>query len=362
MTLNDLDTPALIVDLDVLERNIRTSAQLAARTGKRLRPHIKTHKCIEIARMQIDAGAVGITSAKISEAEVFVDAGIENIFIANQIAGRLKIDRLAALSRRCRLRVGLDSLEGLQQLAEGCTSHSIRIEVLIEVDTFSGRAGVRSPQQAVELAEAAAKTGSLRFAGIFTHEGGVYAETEAERRTAVERAAERMAEVAEAIEQRGLRVEEISTGSTPGAPLMAEIPWVTEIRPGNGIFFDAMQLGCGASADQLALTVLATVVSRPDAHTAIIDAGSKTLSGDRAAQGSRHGLVTDDPDILFDWANEEHGHLDLRGAALRPKVGDRLRIVPWHACTCCNMLDTLNIVRGETVLHRWSVPARGCVT
>ena len=157
----------------------------------------------------------------------------------------------------------------------------------------------------------------------------------------------------------GLGLTEISVGSTPGAALMAKEEGITELRPGNYVFYDSMQIGLGASIDDCALTVLATVISRPDESTAILDSGSKTLSGDKASEGSKHGIVVDDPAMVFDWCSEEHGHLDLRESNHKPCVGDKLRIIPYHACATTNMHERMYAIRGECVEASWLVAARG---
>jgi len=361
MNLYDLETPALIVDLDRLERNIARMAAVAQEGGKHLRPHTKTHKTPEVARMQVDAGARGLTVAKLGEAEVMADAGFDDILIANELVGAPKIERLLTLLRRARVTVGVDSLEVAVPLGEAAVRAGRRVPVYIEVDTGLRRAGVRTVEQAVALGERLADLPGLELTGLFTHEGHASrSDSEAERAAICAEAAAMMRQAAEGLRARGVPVAEVSVGSTPGAKHMAREPGLTEIRPGVYVYYDHMQVRRGVvPAEDCALTILTTVISRPDDATAILDAGTKSFSGDMAPDGSRFGLVQQDPAVLFDWANEEHGHLDLRDAALRPRVGDKLRVVPWHACACVNMHDALYAVRGEKVEAVWTIAGRG---
>jgi D-serine deaminase-like pyridoxal phosphate-dependent protein len=359
MNLYDLDTPALIVDLDRLERNIAQMAALARENNKRLRPHTKTHKTPEIARMQVQAGARGLTVAKLGEAEVMAGAGLDDLFIANQIVGAPKIARLMALLQRARVTVGVDSLACAVPLSEAGERAGLRVPVRMEVDTGLHRAGGRTVEEAVTLGIMLAGMPGLELDGIFTHEGHAYRGDAEERAAACAAAAAMMRHIAAGLRASGVPIAEVSVGSTPGASFMAREEGVTEIRPGVYVFNDAVQTGMGVEQDDCALTVLATVISRPEERIAILDAGTKALSGDRAPEGSRHGIVLEDPAVVFDWASEEHGHLDLTHARLRPRVGDKLRVIPWHACACVNMHDTLYAVRGETVEAEWPIAARG---
>jgi D-serine deaminase-like pyridoxal phosphate-dependent protein len=360
VNLYDLDTPALLVDLDRLERNIARMAEIARAGGKALRPHTKTHKTPEIARMQLDAGAVGLTMAKLGEAEVLADHGFTDLFVANQVVGPPKCERLIALLKRANVTVGVDSYEGALELAKAAWQAGVTISVRIEVDTGHHRAGVRSVEEAIRLCERMSDLPVPRVTGIFTHEGHLYKLGGEEQAAAAVEAAALMRHIADELRGAGASIDDVSMGSTPGAPLIAGEEGVTELRPGVYVVQDRMQVGIGsAGEEQCALSVLATVTSRPDDTTALLDAGTKTLSGDRAPSGSAHGLVVDDPSIVFDWASEEHGHLDLTNASERPRVGQKLRVVPWHACACVNMHEKMYAVRGEKVEAVWTVAGRG---
>jgi D-serine deaminase-like pyridoxal phosphate-dependent protein len=361
MNLYDLDTPALIVDLDRLERNVARMAQIAREGGKQLRPHIKTHKTPEIARMQMEAGAVGLTVAKLGEAEAMAHAGFDDLFIANQIIGEAKIRRLLALLKRCRVMTGVDSVEGADALSQAAEREGTPVSVRLEVDTGVHRAGVRTIEETIALGQRIAEMPGLILEGIFTHEGHTYRGTMADRTLNTLQAAQKMRLAAEGLRSVGLPVASVSVGSTPGAEAMSREEGITELRPGTYVFYDQVQMSCGAAQEDCALTVLTTVISRPEEEAAIIDAGSKTFSGDHGAERSRYGYVTDDPAILIDWVNEEHGHLDLKEARLRPRIGQKLRVIPYHVCPCVNLHETLYAVRGEQIEEMWTIAARGRV-
>ena len=357
----DLDTPTLLVDLERLEANIRDMASAAQAGGKALRPHTKTHKTPEIARMQLAAGASGITVAKLGEAEVYVEAGLEDIFIANDVVGEAKYARLLPLLRRARIVAGTDSLEVARLLAAAMKKAGERLEMRIEIDSGHGRAGVTTTEDACELARYIADAPGLELQGIFTHEGHVYTAPDAEERGKRARsAAARMREIAEALAAQGTPVSDVSMGSTPGAEFLPREAGVTEMRPGVYVFNDRMQVGYGAKSERCAVTVLATVVSvRPDGRM-VIDAGSKSLASDRPFADGTFGEALGYPEVTFVGASEEHGQLTCEGMN-RLRVGDKLRIVPNHACTCVNMYDTMTAFRNEQVEAVWNIAARGKV-
>ncbi len=359
MNLFDLDTPALVVDLDLLERNIARMAEIARDGGKSLRPHTKTHKTPEIAQLQVDSGASGLTVAKLGEAEVYAERGFTDIFIANEIVGAPKIERLVALAERCRVIVGVDSKEVARPISEAARARGLRVPVRIEIDTGLGRAGVRNQADAVELGKRISESAGLELEGIFTHEGYAYKVDETARPGLCAGWAKDMQGLREDLESVGLPIQSVSVGSTPTAPIMARQKGITELRPGVYVFGDVMQTGMGMKLADCALSVLATVVSRPDSATAIVDAGTKALSGDRAAEGSKHGTVIGHEDVSFDWSSEEHGHLDISQSRWQAAVGEKLRTIPYHACATVNMHDEIYAVRGETVEAVWKVAARG---
>jgi D-serine deaminase-like pyridoxal phosphate-dependent protein len=359
--IEDLPTPAVLVDLDVLERNIARMAAQARIAGVRLRPHVKTHKCPEIARLQQAAGAVGVCVAKVGEAEVFARAGFEDLFIAYPVVGEDKARRLLALADRVRLAVGADSVEGAETLAGPFAEAGRSLDVLLKVDVGYGRVGV-PPRRALGLARRIAEVPGLELRGVFTHAGHAYG---AERPRDVRRIGrlegERLTRTADALREAGLPAEEVSVGSTPTAAHAMTVPGVTECRPGNYVFHDATQVALGTcEPEDCALTVLATVVSVPAADRAVVDAGSKTLSSDalRPRSGGFGRIVGRKGRLQK--LSEEHGVVAVgRGESFR--VGERVRILPNHACVVANLHDRLIGTSGERVEAILPVAARGQV-
>jgi D-serine deaminase-like pyridoxal phosphate-dependent protein len=360
-TLEKLSTPAVVVDLDVLERNIERMAARAREAGVHLRPHAKTHKCPEIARLQRAAGAWGLSVAKVGEAEVFADAGFDDLFVAFPIVGEDKGRRLLALADRVRLAVGADSVEGARTLAGPFHEAGAALDVLLKVDVGYGRVGVL-PERAVDVARRIADLRGLRLRGVFTHAGhGYLAET---RATVDEIAAEeggRLAAAAGELRAAGLPVEEVSVGSTPTAARAMRTSGVTECRPGNYVFHDGSQVALGTCGiEDCALTILATVVSVPAPDRAVVDAGSKTLSSDplRPRPGGYGQLLGRASRI--EKLSEEHGVIAVApGESFR--VGERVRILPNHACVVANLHDCLVGLSGDRVEAVLEVTARGRV-
>ena len=359
--IEDLSTPAVLIDLDVLEANIARQAQRARRAGVKLRPHGKTHKIPEVGRMQLASGASGLTLAKTGEAEVFAGAGFDDLFLAYPIVGADKARRLLALSDRVRLRVGADSREGAATLSRVFHDAGRRLEVLLKIDVGAHRVGVL-PDRAAETARLLGDLPGIALVGVFTHAGQAYHEDAVEGVARVgRREGEVLAETAGALRKEGFSIAEVSVGSTPTAPHVLGVPGVTECRPGNYVYHDASQVSLGTCARaDCAMTVLATVVSAPAPGRAVLDAGSKTLSSDplRPRAGG-HGLVLGGSSYLSG-LSEEHGVVAVApGDAFR--VGQRVRVLPNHACVVSNLHDRVTAVRGGRVEAVWTVAARGRV-
>jgi D-serine deaminase-like pyridoxal phosphate-dependent protein len=360
-SVDDLATPAVLVDLDVLEKNIGSMAARAREAGVRLRPHAKTHKCPEIGRLQRAAGAWGLSLAKVGEAEVFVAAGCDDVFVAYPVVGEDKGRRLLALSDRARLAVGVDSVEGARTLAEPFHAAGRTLDVLLKVDVGYGRVGV-PPERAADVARRVDGLPGLRLRGLFTHAGHAYL---AETREAVDDVArleaERLVATAEELRAAGLAIEEVSVGSTPTAARAMRAAGVTECRPGNYVFHDASQVGLGTCGlEDCALTVVATVVSVPASDRAVVDAGSKTLSSDplRPRPGGYGQLLGRASRI--ERLSEEHGVVAVaEGESFH--VGERVRLLPNHACVVANLHDRLVGVSGGRVEAVLAVAARGRV-
>lgn len=358
--LETVDTPALVVDLDRLEANIARWAAVAREAGVRLRPHGKTHKCVEIARRQMAAGAAGLTLAKIGEAEVMAQAGIRDIFLAYEVIGGPKLARLLSLAKGARVRVGVDSIEGADPLAAAAATAGMTLEVLLEVDTGLGRCGVAPGEPLLALARQVARLRGLRIVGVFTYRG-----YRPDLETAGREEGEIMVREAERLRAAGIPIEEVSVGSTPTGRPAARVAGVTEIRPGTYVFNDAMQVRWGsATPDECALVVRARVISRPTRDVAVLDAGSKVLTAERgpfSSRGDSHGVIRGYPDCQIDRLWEEHGRVQLTNDARRLRVGDLVDIIPTHVCPTVNLARRLVCARAGRVEETWAVEARAQV-
>lgn len=345
-TVADLDTPALLVDIDRLERNLERWQRYCDQHELRCRPHVKTHKCVEIARRQVELGAVGVVCQKLGEAEVMIEAGIGDVLIPFNLVGDGKLSRLRALCSKASVSVAVDNEFVLAGLSRTVASSNSELGVVVECDTGHGRAGVQSPEAAATLAAAAARLPGLRFEGFLTHPAP--AGCAAFLATAVERA-----------ERKGLHARTVSAGGTPKMWRAHELcPPVTEYRAGNYVFLDRLSVAAGAgAAEDVALTVLTTVSSRPTTGRAIIDAGSKSLSSDRGPDDG-FGAVLEHPGCRVFALDEEHGYIE--GTELDAlEVGRRIRVIPNHACPVTNLFDRMALVSGDRVLGTWAVAARG---
>ena len=330
----DLDTPALYVDLDVLERNIARMQEQCRDWGVALRPHVKTHKIAEIAQMQLDAGAIGITVAKVGEAEVLPG---DDVLVAYPVL-KPKLPRLRELAKTRALKVAVDSVEVARDLKG--------IETLVEIDVGVGRCGAQSPEQAVEIAQACSNFQGIFYWPSWLDEAGFHA------------ACGKIEAVLEALAATGLDSKIVSGGSTPGAAKTPLIPQTTEIRPGTYVFYDASSLHANLCTEaDCALRVLTTVVSTAVPGQCVIDAGSKTFSSDQT-----FGVGTFGHFIGRGWTmrkmNEEHGYVEIDG---KPRVGEKIWVVPSHVCATVNLHDEIAYGRGGRVEGRWRVAARGKV-
>lgn len=371
--LEQLETPAVVVDLDRLAHNLDRMAAYAAVHGLRLRPHVKTHKAPRIAAEQLRLGAGGLTCATVREAEVMAEL-TDDLLVAFPLVGAAKLRRLTNLPSRVRLTVMLDSAIAAGQLAMIADEVSREIDVLVELDVGMRRVGVPTPEAAVQLARFVADREPLRFAGIGFYPGHVRAALPEQGPALADVARQVQATVA-ALTDAGLPPRVISGGSTPAAWRMHEIPGLTEVRPGTYVYNDRVTAALGACEwDECALTVLATVVSTAVPGQAVIDAGSKTLGrepidAERAgaalgaiesnAAAGGWGVLLDHPEVVVARMSEEHGILDLSRSDWRPEVGQQVRVVPNHVCYVVALADVLYGLRGDVVETRWPVAARG---
>lgn len=364
MPVAELDTPCLLVDLDRMASNIdRWQARITA-GGVQLRPHVKTHKSPTIGRMQLNAGAAGITVAKLAEAEIFAAHGCEDIFIAYPLIGAEKWRRATALAQRCTLTVGVDSVVGAEGLSAAAQVADVTVRVCVEIDTGLHRSGVQ-PADAPALCRVVHDLPGLELDGIFTYRGAFFAD--AVGRSATELAHEEgsiMVALAEHIRASGLPIRTVSVGSTPTGLAAARVPGVTEVRPGTYIFGDYMQAAGGfIDDDEIALTILCTVISRPAVDVATIDGGSKTFGGDVVpARLGLHGYARAvGREAYLESMTEEHGVVRLE-PGFNPQIGERIAFHPIHVCTTVNLSDTLVGVHDGRVAEIWPVLARGART
>ncbi|WP_315781023.1 D-TA family PLP-dependent enzyme [Bradyrhizobium sp. SZCCHNPS1003] len=342
-------TPCAVIDMDRVERNIaRIQAQCEA-AGVANRPHIKTHKSPVLAKLQIEAGAQGVTCQKIGEAEIMADAGIDNILISYNLIGEEKMARLAALQAKANMTVAADNATVISGLPQAAKQSGRTLSVVVECDTGRKRAGVETPTEAIQLARQIAASDGLRFAGFMLYP------TE----TGWDEAQHFYDEALAGVRAEGLEAAIVSTGGSPNLKNLGKLKGATEHRPGTYIYNDRMQVAAGvASWDDCALHIYSTVVSRAAPERGILDAGSKTLTTDTGGLDG-HGLILEHPEAKIARFAEEHGFLDLSRSNTRPNVGDVVRIIPNHVCVVVNMMDEVVMVRGEEILGTLPVAARG---
>ena len=360
MTLAEVDTPALLLDLDAFERNLDRLDQSLAGTRIRVRPHAKSHKCPEIALRQMARGAIGVCCQKVSEAEAMVEGGVMNVLVSNEVVGAPKLARLAGLTRRARVSVCVDNEQNIADLDAAARAAGAQIDVLIEVNVGANRCGVEPGQPAVDLARRIAAAKHLRFAGLHAYQGAAqHARTPAERKAAIAKAVQHVRDTIEALRAHGLKPE-IITGAGTGTYLLEAASGVyNEIQPGSYIFMDAdynRNLGDDGRPVrdfEQSLYVWTTVMSHASAERAVVDAGLKALSVD-----SGMPLVADLPGVEFLKASDEHGVLKLpQGSHLT--VGDKIRLVPGHCDPTVNLYDWIVGMRGDKVECVWPITARG---
>ena len=354
MTIDDLDTPALLIDLDIVERNIRRMQEYCDAHSLDLRPHIKTHKIPALAHRQIAAGARSVTCQKIGEAEVMAASGLSDILITYNILGAAKLERLARLAHQAAVMVTADAsavVDGLDRMAARA---GVEITVLVECDTGGARAGVQTPAQALALAQHIDRAPHVRFGSLMTY-------------PILPSSGPWLREVRALLDAAGLSPAIISGGGTPAAFRTHEYAEISELRVGNYIYNDRTTVAQGgADLGDCAQHVLATVVSCPTATRCILDTGSKALTSDpvrggdataRATQG--HGYIVEYPDATIYALSEEHGHTDVSACPHPPALGERVRVIANHACTVSNLFDEAYAHRDGVVEAVWPIAARG---
>jgi D-serine deaminase-like pyridoxal phosphate-dependent protein len=344
MKREQIDTPALLIDLDRMERNIRRLQTFLEQNGIHNRPHIKTHKIPAIAHMQLAAGAIGITCQKLGEVEVMADAGIQHVLLTYNIIGLSKLERLMRLNRRIDLTVTVDNLTVAEGLSHAAQAAGQPLKVLVELGSAIERTGTPTVDELLALAHAVDKLPGLTLKGLMTYPSGP-------------EMADKIGDAVSRMKAAGLSTEIVSGGGTPVYRHAPEIPGLTEHRAGTYVYNDKMMVDRGAATwDDCALTVLTTVVSRPTSDRAILDGGTKTFSSDA---GLPMGRIVEYPKASIYKMNEEHAYVDLSQCTHKPQIGDRVRVIPNHACGTTNMHDRAFALRKDEVEAIWDIQARG---
>jgi D-serine deaminase-like pyridoxal phosphate-dependent protein len=355
--VQELDTPALILDLDKFQRNVDKMARFFANKPTVLRPHSKTHKCPQIAQRQLAAGAVGITCAKVSEASVMAQAGIRSILIANEIVGPAKIERLTELARQATMYVAVDDPNNIRALSVACHNKGVQLGVLIEVDIGMKRCGVQAGPVVIDLARQIADAPGLTFSGILAYEGHlVMVQDPEERARRVRHDIQPLNDVVESLEKHGLPAKIVSGGGTGTYDISGTCPPMTEIEAGSYVFMDTTYLKIRPEFES-SLTLLVTVISRPTPERVIVDAGMKSITHE-------FGLPqpVDVPGAALRSLSEEHGKIELADpAAISVPAGSKMRVIPSHCCTTVNLHDKMYVCQQDVLVDIWPIAARGCV-
>jgi D-serine deaminase-like pyridoxal phosphate-dependent protein len=361
MQIRELDTPALLIDLDIFERNLARVGDYAHKHGLRLRPHTKTHKSPIVGNKQLASGAAGLTVAKVGEAEVMLRAQTPDMLIAYPVIGRNKLDRLMEVAKKTRLTVALDSMQAAQQLSSAARAAQVIVGVLAETDVGLGRVGVTPGPELVELARGIQGLPGLSFEGVTFYPGHIKDLGEQGRRQ-LQDLSQTVGAILCDFQNAGIAVKIVSGGSTPTLYHSHEVPGLTEIRPGTYVYNDVntVQSG-GCEWADCAASILVTVVSTARPGQIIVDGGSKTFSSDRLINSDEvtFGRVTEAPGCAFRKMNEEHGYIDVTGVSQQFAVGDRLQIIPNHICAAVNLHERVYGVRKGEVEEIWEVEGRG---
>jgi len=363
MPIEDVDTPALVIELAPFERNLKLMADRARALGVALRPHAKMHKSPKIAALQIELGAVGQCCQKLSEAEILVNGGVTDVFVSNQVVGQRKIDRLAALARRAKLSVCVDDPTNLADLAAAAAAHDASFDVLVEIDVGSGRCGVRHSQDAVTLARQVDAADHLTFAGLQAYHGGAqHIRSHGDRRAAIFTAAEKVRATKAALSGAGLSCLKVTGAGTGSFAFEAEAGEWDEFQCGSYAFMDAdyarnlLEDGSKFTTFEQSLFVLATIMSRPEDGLAVVDAGLKAIAVD-----SGYAMPHELPGVDYVGASDEHGNLALGPGAPALVLGDKIRLIPGHCDPTVNLHDWYVCIRNDVVEDIWPVAARGAV-
>lgn len=357
MPKTELDTPALLIDLDKMEANIQTMADYFTTVNASLRPHMKTHKTPIISHKQIAAGAIGVTCAKLGEAEAVIHAGIRDVLIANQVVGAQKIARLINLARHSEIMVAVDSPQNVQAISEAAAAKGVTVRMLIEVNIGMDRCGVEPGKPTLELAEQIRQSPNLKFEGLMGYEGHTVSRPDrAERDAATREAMQRLVEAKHYVEKRGVEVAIMSGGGTGTFNITGGIPEMTEVQAGSYVFMDSTYQNVEGVSEQFdcSLSVLATVVSRPAPDRMIVDTGLKVLAKEFGVPQPL-GITG----VEMTGLSEEHGKIQVSDVNVSLTPGDKIEILPSHCCTTVNLHDRYYGIRNGIVESVWEIAARG---
>ena len=359
-----IDTPALLIDRDITLRNIAQVQALANSRGLSLRPHIKTHRMPYFAKLQMEAGAAGIACAKIAEAEIMADAGIQDIFIANEAVGEAKYRRLRALHERTAVSIGVDSIFQIEQIEAVFAGCQKPLDVLIEYEVGECRSGVITDDALLTLARRIAGSPRAHLGGIFSHEGHCYkAPDRADCIAQAEESYRRTLRAADLIRGVGIPVETVSVGATPSVLLGAYVPGITEYRIGTYIFMDLGQAGAIGDLSRCAATVLCSVISKPTDARVVLDAGAKALVSQNRDTGicatGGFGYVKNSDDIRLYGLFDEHGLIENNAFSEQIALGDKIEVIPSHICPTVNLYDQAYLVSNGEVLDILPITCRG---
>ena len=358
-----LDTPAVTIDLGIMEDNIKRVQAHLSKYGIANRPHIKTHKIPALGKLQMQAGATGITCQKLGEVEVFADAGVcDDVLLTFNVLGEAKTERLMNLSQRLkRLAVVLDNEVVAKGLSDAARRYAREVPFLVECDTGMGRNGVQTPQQALELAQTTMKMPGMRFEGLMTFPLRAPGASLTNPKMSSPGSRVFFEHALRLFKNAGIPVPVVSGGGTPATFTVQDYPMLTEHRAGTYIFCDVMTVAAGAATwEQCAMRVRATVVSRPTDDRAVFDCGTKVLTSDQYTV-TGYGHIMEYPDAVIPHLSEEHGVIDLSKCKKKPEIGEVIHVVPNHCCVVSNMVDELYGVRRGKVETSWRVAARGTV-
>ena len=359
-----IDTPAILIDYDIMMENIRAMQSKANQYHVNLRPHIKTHRMPELAKLQMKEGAYGITVAKVGEAEVMAQNGLNNIFIANEIVGISKLERIRELNRTINIRIGVDNEYQVDQLEEVFKAEKKSIEVLIEFEVGENRSGVITDDQLINLAAYIKNKKKVILKGVFSHEGHSYKAKNIEECIRVSHESqERTLRAGNIVRGLGIDIDTISIGATPSLMHTGIIKGITEIRPGTYIFMDVGQ-GSGINDfSKCAATVLATVISKPTEERVVLDAGAKALTSQNRSEGicstNGYGLVKESNNIRLSGVFDEHGLINDKQFRKYIEIGDKVEIIPNHICPTCNLYEKAYLVSKGEVLKEIPILCRG---